>query len=351
MSQLIHGGDIQSAAALYGHAPESWLDLSTGINAHSYLVPKVSQQAWHQLPYLSTDLQNAANNYYGNYPCLASNGSQPIIELLPKILRSLGNSNKAWLPDIGYQEHLHAWHKQGLVSTYSGLDHGLAEQQINQAIANNDIGHLVIINPNNPTGMRFSLAQLQGFAVALKAKAGFLVIDEAFIDTHPNHSMLQGPLADNLVVLRSVGKFFGLAGMRLGFTFANDKVLRALDNAIGPWAVNGPAQEVASCALNDKPWQDQMRSQLIKQMPQQQDLWHTPFTRIGGEVCACHELYRSYKLAPNIAQKLQQSAAKNGILLRLITINTSFSLLRLGNVNLSDKSALERCHTWIQQEF
>lgn len=350
MSLLFHGGDLHSAAAIYGRDPRDWLDLSTGINQHSYPIPVIDRHAWQKLPYVSPALTQAAQDYYGHHLCLASNGSQNVIQLLPSILHQLGNQNTTWVPDVGYQEHSQAWAQQGDTLTYDGLDSHLAARQINAALENDSLGHLVIINPNNPTGELFSLQQLSLWAQKLKSLAGFLVVDEAFIDTHPETSLLSQKLADNVVVLRSVGKFFGLAGMRLGFTFAAQAVLDQLAQEIGPWSVNGPAQTVAIAALTDLPWQVHMRSQLVNQETQQLHIWQASMHRLGARLAASHGLFRSFIMAPELAQTLHHKAANKGILLRPVAINSSRSLLRFGNVDLGHSQALEYCQAWIQQE-
>jgi cobalamin biosynthetic protein CobC len=365
MSLLFHGGDLQSASIMYDRDPKDWLDLSTGINQHSYPVPAIAQDAWHQLPYINPALIKAAHSYYGDHPCLASSGSQSVIQLLPTILHQLGNKNPTWLPHVGYQEHRQAWSQQGNVETYNGLDSRLAAQQIDTALNDDErycelgevgekghkIGHLVIINPNNPSGQTFTLSQLHLWAQRLRAKKGFLVVDEAFIDTTPSISLLTQKLANNIIILRSVGKFFGLAGIRLGFTFAAQTVLDRLAKELGPWSVNGPAQIVATAALNDTSWQANMRFRLAGQRLQQLDLWQNSMLHLGARLVASHELFRSFIMAPDMAKKLHHNAAKNGILLRPVDINSSMSLLRFGNIDFSHASALNRCKAWLEQEI
>jgi cobalamin biosynthetic protein CobC len=359
MSLLFHGGDLQSASAIYGRDHGDWLDLSTGINQYSYPVPAIAQDAWHQLPYLNPALIHAATSFYGHHSCLASSGSQSVIQLLPSILHKLGNQKAAWLPHVGYQEHSEAWSQQGDIHTYNGLDSQLAAQEIDAALNNDDIaqepsreiGHLVIINPNNPTGETFTLQQLCLWAQKLQAINGFLIVDEAFIDTTPSASLLTQKLADNIIVLRSVGKFFGLAGIRLGFTFAAQSVLDRLAKEIGPWSVNGPAQTVAIAALNDTSWQRNMRFALVNQRLEQLNIWQNSMIQLGAQLSASHELFRSFIMTPDLAYKLHQNAAKNGILLRPVDINSSMSLLRFGNIDLSQASAIKRCKTWLKQEY
>ena len=346
MSQLFHGGDLHAASNIFGRPADDWLDLSTGINQHSYPAPVVAAEVWQRLPYLQPALMDAAAGYYGQHACLASSGSQPIIELLPRVLRALGSTKTAWLADVGYQEHRHGWHQCGPIKTYKGLCVQQATLQIDNAMANDEVGHLVIINPNNPTGTLFSVAQLLLWAQQLNN--GFLVVDEAFIDTQPSASLLCQTLPDNVVILRSVGKFFGLAGIRLGFTFASPRVLAALQQYIGPWSVNGPAQSIAIAALNDQVWQQHMRQQLILQAPTQLHLWQQPLLQLGASLAAQHELFRSFAMTPNLAHQLHQSAAEQGILLRPVDINSSKSLLRFGNIDLSQTKAIQRCQNWLQ---
>ena len=114
--------------------------------------------------------------------------------------------------------------------------------------------------------------------------------------------------------------------------------------------MNGPAQWVAAAALNDTDWQTSMRFQLINEGLKQLQLWQPSMTRLGAELVSTHELFRSFIMASNLAQKLHHSAAQSGMLLRLVDISSSTSLLRFGNIDLGDMKAVEHCQTWIQQE-
>ena len=129
--------------------------------------------------------------------------------------------------------------------------------------------------------------------------------------------------------------------------------LEQLAKEMGPWIVNGPAQTVAIAALSDTLWQSNMRTALAGQSLQQRNIWKPAMAALGAYHAGSHELFRSFSMAPKLAKKLHQSAAKNGILIRLVTIDSNTSLLRFGNVGLSQNinnvSALEYCHTWIQQ--
>ncbi|MGB0733801.1 MAG: aminotransferase class I/II-fold pyridoxal phosphate-dependent enzyme, partial [Pontibacterium sp.] len=157
MSQLIHGGDIYSAAKEYGVPLEQWLDLSTGINPDPYPVPKINAAYFQRLPYIEYELTNAIEHYYG-IKGLACAGSQQAIGLLPRLLRSLQGNHKVLLPTQGYQEHRYSWQGTGAECEYYPSDNAaIARQTINKALAaaqqNDEPFYLVIINPNNPSGL------------------------------------------------------------------------------------------------------------------------------------------------------------------------------------------------------
>ena len=99
----------------------------------------------------------------------------------------------------------------------------------------------------------------------LRRRGGLLVIDEAFMDVAPAGSSLAPDVASgNVIVLRSFGKFFGLAGLRLGFVLAAPPLGKKIAAALGPWAVSGPAIAVGTQALADTPWIERTRARLDK---------------------------------------------------------------------------------------
>ena len=155
MTPLMHGGDIQRAAHLYGRPAEDWLDLSTGINVHSYPIPPLPAEAWQHLPYPQEAFIKAAWDYYQTRQVLLTAGSQPIMENLPQLLTDLGNKKSVLIPDIGYQEHRYAWQDVTTIVDYAGLLDD--STNISEGIQDPDIGHLLIINPNNPTGISYSV--------------------------------------------------------------------------------------------------------------------------------------------------------------------------------------------------
>lgn len=246
---LEHGGNLRDAARRFGR--EDWLDLSTGINPHWYPAPVVEDNAWHRLPEPEPALPLAAARFYGAPLMLPVAGTQAAIQALPR----LRSPSRVVVAAPSYAEHAHHWSGHGHVPTQ------VAYPDLGQAVDACDV--MVVCNPNNPTGATVPAAQLLDWAERLASRGGWLVVDEAFGDTGPDNSVARYSGRPGLIVLRSVGKFFGLAGIRLGFVAAHPATLRELADLLGPWTVSGPAQQIALAALNDQCWQDDMRRTLL----------------------------------------------------------------------------------------
>ncbi len=262
---LIHGGQLQQVAKQFDIATENWLDLSTGIAPLSYPIPKIPQIFYQALPQANEPLETAAKHYYDAKHILVTNGSQAAIKILPALWREQNKqSTTVYLPEQGYKEHALAWQTAGFVPHwYQDELPELTE------IAENSV--LVVINPNNPTGQLFSRATLLNYQEKLAQCRGLLVIDEAFIDValvdvttlSPSSSMANTiNNYSNTLVLRSFGKFFGLAGIRIGFLICSESWLAKFTEHLGPWQVNGPAQFIAQKALLDEGWQQQQKQNL-----------------------------------------------------------------------------------------
>lgn len=250
---LEHGGKLRAAAQRYGIALEDWLDLSTGIAPWPWPLADIPASAWQRLPEDDDGLERAARDYYGCDSLLPLPGSQAAIQALPR-LRAPG---RVGVLAPCYAEHAAAWKQHG----HELLE--LADDEVDGLIDQLDV--LLLVNPNNPTGRRFDCERLLAWHERLRARGGWLVVDEAFMDCTPGHSLL--PLAGGqpgLVVLRSLGKFFGLAGARLGFAFAEPALLRGLAELLGPWAVSGPTRWVARHALADTRLQEERRQALAR---------------------------------------------------------------------------------------
>ncbi len=247
---LDHGGQLRAAAAHYGIPLEQWLDLSTGINPHAYVPPIVADDLWSRLPQENDGLELAAAGYYGTHDVLPVPGSQAAIQALPR----LRAPSRVAVLTPGYAEHAHAWRKAG----HRVLD--VAAHDVDAAI--DDVSVLVVIQPNNPTGASFAHEQLRAWHRKLAARGGWLVVDEAFIEATPLDSLVEPSMPAGLILLRSLGKFFGLPGARVGFVLADATVRGSLRELLGPWALPGPSRHVAQTALRDHAWQAQTRARL-----------------------------------------------------------------------------------------
>lgn len=249
-----HGGSLARAAALFPDAPTPWIDCSTGINPHPYPLSPLPASAWTRLPEERDveALRDAAAHAYGAPgPCnlVAAPGTQI---LLPRIA-ALVAPGEARVLGPTYAEHARCAALAGhRVETVSDWD----------ALADADLA--IVVNPNNPDGRLLPPEALLAVAGRLAARGGLLVVDEAFMDVAPPGFGLSGAVerAGNLVVLRSFGKFFGLAGLRLGFAVAATETARHVAAELGPWAVSGPAAMVGARALRDAEWQDATRLRL-----------------------------------------------------------------------------------------
>ena len=251
---LEHGGRLRQAAAHYDIPLADWLDLSTGINPQGWPVPALPAAVWQRLPESDDGLEAAAAAYYGNPNLLPVAGSQAAIQWLPALLPKAAVACIAPL----YAEHPQAWQQAGHKVRY------LQNATLPRALAA-ATPYVLLCNPNNPTADRHPHELVLDAARQLHKRGGWLIVDEAFVDATPELSVtpLAGtPEAPNLIVLRSLGKFFGLAGVRVGFVFAAPELLRRMQEAMGPWAVSGPSREAARLALADTAWQAAARPQL-----------------------------------------------------------------------------------------
>ncbi len=249
---LVHGGDLLAATRRFGLPPGGWLDLSTGINPDPWPAPALPPAALARLPLEDGHLEAAAAAYYGSDALLPVPGSQAAIQLLPR-LRPPG---EVAILGPTYAEHAHRWRAAGHRVTETdaaGVEAGLDRWSV-----------VVVVNPDNPSGRLLAPKRLMAWRAALAERGGWLVVDEAFADLAPDHSLAPQAGAPGLVVLRSLGKFFGLAGLRLGFVLAERAVLDPLAEAIGPWAVSGPARWWGALALLDREWQGRTRARLAE---------------------------------------------------------------------------------------
>ena len=300
---------MRKAALAYGIEEADWLDLSSGLAPWPFPVPDIPLRAWARLPEADDGLEQAACDYYGTLQALPVAGSQMAIQLLPR-LRRVG---KVGVLSPCYAEHAEAWRRNGYIVRE------VLEQEVDFFLDSLDV--LVVVNPNNPTGLSLTPARLLDWHTRLAQRGGWLVVDEAFIDNTPHLSLAPFAHQVGLIVLRSFGKFFGLAGVRLGFVLAERKLLKLLAEQVGPWAVSGPTRVLGQSCLRDTEGQTQQRVRAEGASGRLASLLGGDRVKPQGGCALCQWLITDR------AEELHEFMARRGILLRLFTHNSS---LRFG---------------------
>jgi len=251
-----HGGDLDRAVARFGGARADWIDLSTGINPHAWPLQQVLQampaSVWQALPdrHAQDRLLDVARQAYGLHPSngiVAAPGTQALIQLMPR----LASGSRVAVRHPSYNEH-------------RGVFAGAGWQVTTGPVADT----VICVNPNNPDGQRTSTGDLMDIA----ANVGTLIVDEAFMDMTEDESLCRFALPGNVVVLRSFGKFFGLAGLRLGFAVGAPETTHSLSRLLGPWAVAGPTLHLGTAALSDHQWIAGMKQTLARDTFRLQEL-------------------------------------------------------------------------------
>lgn len=238
----IHGGNLQEAEARWGRPAAGWLDLSTGINPWPYPLPALAAEAWTRLPGAAEDaaLRAAAAAAFAAPDAghvLAGPGTSALIQALPRVVPP----RRVDVVVPTYGEHARAWAAAGhAVRAVARLEDA-------------DAPVVVVVNPNNPDGRIVAPETLCRLAGERAAGGGLLLVDEAFGEAAPALSVASA-VAPGLAVLRSFGKFYGLAGLRLGFLLAAPDILGPVAAQLGPWPVSGMALAVGTAALADHGW-------------------------------------------------------------------------------------------------
>lgn len=262
-----HGGGVDAAVARWGGTRDGWLDLSTGINPVPYPVGEISALAWNSLPDTGAmeRLISAARSFW-NVPeecaILPANGASALISRLPEI-----TGRGAYIPAPTYNEYKAAFEgadKLGDGSEASGTH--------------------IYVHPNNPDGKLWSAAVAEGHALT--------VIDESFCDVCPEQSHVKLAANEGVVVLKSFGKFWGLAGLRLGFMIGRPELIAEMKKLQEPWSVNGPALEIGARALTDHKWANATRARLAQGADRLDNL----MTGKGAKVVGGTTLFRLYEV-------------------------------------------------------
>lgn len=306
---LEHGGRLRRAATDYGIPLADWLDLSTGLAPYVWPLPDIPAQIWQRLPEDDDGLEAAACAYYAASAALPVAGSQAAIQALPAVFAG----RRVGIVEPCYAEHHRAWEAAGSTPL------SLREVEVDARLEQIDV--LLVVNPNNPTGRLFSVEQLLRWHAVLAGRGGYLIVDEAFMDPTPEHSLAPHSQLPGLVVLRSLGKFFGLGGARLGFVLAADSILHPLSEKLGPWTVSGPTRYVGQKALANRATQHAWRERLSNDAYRLATLLTVNGLAPAGG-CAL------FQWVPHrFAVAMHDALARQGILVRLFS---QHSALRIG---------------------
>jgi cobalamin biosynthesis protein CobC len=309
---LLHGGNLGAARRQFPDAPEPFIDLSTGINPNSYPRPTLSPEAFTRLPEPEAvaRLAAAAAAIYGA-PSAAHVVPAPGTQILLPLIAGLVRSGRAAVLSPTYNEHARCVALAG---------HRVTEARDIATLGEADLA--IVTNPNSPDGRLLDRDVLLAVAATLRSRGGILVVDEAFMDVVPAGSSIASEAARNIVVLRSFGKFFGLAGVRLGFALLDPQLAARLCAWLGPWAVSGPALTIGAAALMDRPWIERTRGELEEAAARLDAL----LGRVSLEVIGGTALFRLVRT--QAANTLFRHLGRDGILARIFPDNPAW--LRFG---------------------
>ena len=255
-----HGGRLCVARSLFPNVPQPWIDLSTGINPTSYPAPRASARARNRLPEPTelARLEAVAAEAFGVADptrVVATGGTENALRLLPHVMRIATTV----VAGPTYGSHADAWNRAG-AKVQVVADENLSEHAQSGGV-------MTVVNPNNPNGRIVGRERLQSLHDALSARDGALIVDEAFADLQPQHSVADlagSDAAPRMVVLRSFGKFYGLAGVRLGFVIAGPSFATPLRQLLGDWPVSVDALVAGLAAYADQAWAQRTRDQLSR---------------------------------------------------------------------------------------
>ncbi|MDT0577104.1 threonine-phosphate decarboxylase CobD [Croceicoccus sp. F390] len=295
-----HGGQIDAMAAAFPNAPLPWVDLSTGINPFSYPLPPISREAWATLPTARDrercEVAMAAAFGCDRAHCRAVPGTELVIRQLPTIL----SGRRVVVRSRSYADHAVSWSAAGaeVNAVDDPLDH----------LDHADV--VVLVNPNNPDGMRWPIERIEGARAELASRGGWLIVDEAYADLEPALSVSSMAGREGLVVLRSFGKFFGLAGVRLGAALGPPVMLSEITDRLGSWDVSGPALSLGAHAYSNLQWHDAARARLRTACKDLSCL----IAKVGIEELGGTDLFRFVRVPD--ADKVWKVLANRGIAVR-----------------------------------
>ncbi len=326
-----HGGNLDQLACHYPNAPQPWLDLSTGISPWSYPVESAClSRAVHQLPSAAA-LEGCMEAMAFTFGCstsavLPTPGTELVIRLLPQLL-----PGALVVSPPTYGDYETAWRQTGAEV--------IAVGDVTAAPAS--AAAIVVCNPNNPDGRCLERATLESIYQQTLKRNQWLIVDEAYGELQPASSIADLAGSEKLIVLRSVGKFYGLPGLRLGALLGPSDVLDWYRGILGYWSVSSLALEVGQRLYRDKQWRDQHAQRLSAAARTTRE----GFARAGVALAGSTDLFFSFK--PPEQKALWRSLMQNGIYTRLL--DASCGLIRCGLP--ADEEDLERLLSTLRFDY
>lgn len=199
------------------------------------------------------ELKQSLSKYHALPPAhfTIANGSTELIYNLAAMLPG----KKALIVSPSFSEYVralnqHHWETQHFVLTPDS-NFSIDTDKLEMALAGG-VDVLFFCNPGNPNGTLYPQRVIEKIYSLCLSAGTFLVLDEAFMDFCEDSSAKRMVVhSDNAMVLRSMTKFFGIPGLRLGYAISNSTIAERLDSMGGPWSVNTLALAAGSAALHD----------------------------------------------------------------------------------------------------
>lgn len=264
-----HGGNLNTLAEKTGVVLEDIVDFSANINPlgpPEYLRRIISRSVEKIVHYpdpSSRDLLAVLSKAFSIHTSqlTVANGSTEIIYALPKAL----DCKRAVIPVPSYLDYEQACCKAGLEVLPFLLDEGkgfkINFNDLSLCLKENDL--VFLGRPNNPTGTSFAAEEL--LKVVNEHPRTWFAVDESFFEFIAESSeLISGDMPPNLIVFRSLTKFYAIPGLRLGFAAAAPQTADFLRSQLLPWTVNTIAQEVGREVLLDKAYAEQSRIHVTK---------------------------------------------------------------------------------------
>lgn len=254
-----HGGNIFTVARRLGVAPDRILDFSASINplgmsstVRNALIGSLDSLI-HYPDTSHKELKQALATFHALSPAhfTIANGSTELIYNLPAMLPG----NKALIISPSFSEYVralgqHHWETQHFILSPES-NFAIDTDKLERALAGG-VDALFICNPGNPNGTLYPQRVIEKIYSLCQSAGTFMVLDEAFMDFCEEASAKQMIVhSDNAIVLRSMTKFFGIPGLRLGYAISNAILAERLDSMGGPWSVNSLALAAGAAALRD----------------------------------------------------------------------------------------------------